>query len=74
MPADPGAVTSADIGPPLVDMRARFPDRRQLLRQIWDASVANPNTIMPPFGKNRILSAEEIDLIVDYLYTLGSRP
>jgi len=74
MPTDPGAITSADIGPPLVDLRARFPDRRQLQRQIWDASVANPDTIMPPFGKNRILSAEEIDLIVDYLYTLGSRP
>jgi len=70
MPTDPSAVTSANIGPPLVGVRARFPDRQQLRRQIWDASVANPDTVMPPFGKKRILTAEEIDLIVDYLYTL----
>ena len=70
MPTDPNAVTSANIGPPLVGMRARFPDRKQLQRQIWDARVANPETVMPPFGKNRILTSGEIDLIVDYLYTL----
>jgi mono/diheme cytochrome c family protein len=25
---------------------------------------------MPPFGKHRILSEEEIDLILDYVYSL----
>ena len=70
MPSDPKTITSANIGPPLVAIRARFPDREQLRRQIWDAGLINPDTVMPPFGKHRILTAEEIDLIVDYLYTL----
>ena len=70
MPGDASAVTSANIGPPLVAIRARFPDRERLRRQIWDAGLTNPDTVMPPFGKHQILTTEEIDLIVDYLYTL----
>jgi len=70
MPSDAKAVTSANIGPPLVAIRARFPDRDKLRRQIWDAGLTNPDTVMPPFGKHQILTDEEIDLIVDYLYTL----
>jgi sulfur-oxidizing protein SoxX len=63
-------VSPGDIGPPLVSMKARFPDRAKLRAQIWDAEVNNPGTRMPPFGKNKILSEKEIDAIVDYLYTL----
>ena len=70
MPSDANAVTSANIGPPLVAIRARFPDRERLRRQIWDAGLTNPDTVMPPFGKHHILTTEEIELIVDYLYTL----
>jgi sulfur-oxidizing protein SoxX len=70
MPSDAKAVTSANIGPPLVAIRARFPDREQLRRQVWDAGLTNPDTVMPPFGKHQILTTEEIDLIVDYLYSL----
>ncbi len=70
MPRDAGAVTSANIGPPLVAIRARFPEREPLRRQIWDAGLTNPDTVMPPFGKHQILTPEEIELIVDYLYTL----
>jgi sulfur-oxidizing protein SoxX len=70
MPSDAKAVTSANIGPPLIAIRARFADREQLRRQVWDAQLTNPDTVMPPFGKHQILTTEEIDLIVDYLYTL----
>lgn len=59
-----------DIGPPLVAMKARFPDRAKLRAQIWDATVANPESIMLPFGRHHILSEAEIDQVVDYLYTL----
>lgn len=59
-----------DIGPPLIAMQARFPDRAKLRAQIWDAEAANPLTRMPPFGKHQALSETEIDAIVDYLYTL----
>ena len=70
MPSDAKAVTSANIGPPLVAIQPRFPEREQLRRQVWDAGLTNPDTVMPPFGKHQILTTEEIDLIVDYLYTL----
>lgn len=69
-PRDPAAQTLANIAPPLIMMAERFPDREALRRQIWDAQQRNPNTVMPPFGRNRILSADEIELIIDYLYTL----
>ncbi len=59
-----------DIGPPLVAMKARFPDKKKLRAQIWDAEVANPDTRMPPFGKHKIISESDIDAIVEYLYTL----
>ena len=59
-----------NIGPPLIAMKARFPDKAKLRAQIWDATVANPNSIMIPFGRVKALSEEEIDMIVEYIYTL----
>jgi len=70
IPTDPEAITKANIAPPLIDIRQRFGDRNTLHSQIWDAGERNPNTIMPPFGKHMILSDEEIELIIDYLYSL----
>lgn len=59
-----------DIGPPLVAMKTRFPDKAKLREQIYDPMIANPGTRMPPFGKHKILSDGEIDAIVEYIYTL----
>lgn len=59
-----------NIAPPLVSMNLRYPDKAKLRAQIWDATVANPNTIMPPFGRHRIVTEEEVDQIVEYVYTL----
>lgn len=59
-----------DIGPPLIAMKARFPERDILRAQLWDPMVTNPGTRMPPFGKYQALSEKEIDAIVDSLYTL----
>lgn len=65
-----GGDLAGNIGPPLLAMQQRYPDRAQLRAQIWDSTVKNPQTLMPPFGRNRILSEDEIDRIVDFLYTL----
>jgi sulfur-oxidizing protein SoxX len=59
-----------NIGPALTAIPGRFKDKQQLREQIWDATRFNPETSMPPFGKNRILDAEEIDKVVDYLWSL----
>jgi sulfur-oxidizing protein SoxX len=69
-PKDTSAVTLANIAPPLIMMRERYPDRALLRDHIWDPTQRHPNTIMPPYGKHRILTEEEIDLVIDYLYTL----
>ena len=63
-----GGEQMGDIGPPLVNMRERFPDRARLYAQIWDASVFNIDTMMPPYGRQRILSSQEINAIIDFLY------
>lgn len=65
-----GANMPGNIGPPLVAMKARFPDKQKLYDQIWDATKANPNTMMPPFGKYEILSDKEIKAITEWVYTL----
>jgi sulfur-oxidizing protein SoxX len=66
----PGGNLSGNIAPPLIAMKARFPDKAKLRAQIWDATVANPNTIMPPFGKHQIVSEEQLDKMVDFIHTL----
>jgi L-cysteine S-thiosulfotransferase len=61
---------AGNIAPPLVAMKQRFPDKAKLRAHIWDATKINPNSSMPPFGKHKILSGDEIDNIVEFLYTL----
>ncbi len=63
-------VSPGDIGPQLMAMKARFPDRKKLFDQIYDATKRNPSTRMPPFGKHKILSNADIEAVIDYLYTL----
>ena len=65
-----GAHLPGNIGPPLVAMKARFPDKAKLRQQIADPTKSNPNSIMPPFGKHNILSDKEIDAITEWVYTL----
>ena len=63
--------TPGNIGPRLANISARFADKKQLRDFIWDATRFNPQTSMPPFGKNKILTEPEIDKIVDYLWSLS---
>lgn len=65
---DADATQAGNQGPPIVAMQQRFPDKRMLRAQIWDATVNNPLTIMPPLGKHWILSEQEIDAVVEYVY------
>lgn len=67
VPNDPAAKSPGNIAPPLVSMKSRYPDRAKLRAQIWDATAHNPDTSMPPYGKNKILTETEIDQVVDYV-------
>lgn len=57
-------------GPPLIAMKDRFPDKKVLRAKIWDATASNPGSYMPPMGKHKILSEQEIDKVVDFVYGL----
>ena len=65
-----GGELAGNYGPPLVLMKVRYPDREELRAQIWDASIRDQSTRMPPFGRHKILTEEEIDLVVDFVLTL----
>ena len=65
-----GGDLPGNIGPPLITMPARYPDKAKLRAQIWDSTVANPNSIMPPFGRHDMLSESEIDKVTDFIYSL----
>ncbi|HDZ38048.1 MAG TPA: sulfur oxidation c-type cytochrome SoxX [Marinobacter sp.] len=66
---DDGKLTGT-IGPELADMNTRYPDRGILFKRIWDETQFNPQTVMPPFGRHSILSKDQINRVIDYLYTL----
>ena len=65
-----GGELAGDIGPPLVGMQARFPDKTKLRAQVWDPTKINPNSMMPPFGRHKVLTEDEIDKVVEYIYSL----
>jgi sulfur-oxidizing protein SoxX len=58
------------IGPALKDIKSKYPDRNDLVAILFDETKRNPQTVMPPFGRNRILTDQEINAIVDFLQTL----
>ncbi|MFV2005027.1 MAG: sulfur oxidation c-type cytochrome SoxX [Gammaproteobacteria bacterium] len=65
-----GGSLAGNIGPPLIAMKARFPDYDKLRAQISDARINNPNTIMIPYGPHSVLSNKEIDLVTKFILTL----
>jgi sulfur-oxidizing protein SoxX len=64
-----GGDAPGNLGPALNDMKKRFPNRAELIAIISDETRRNPQTVMPPFKRNLILTDQEINAIVDFLYT-----
>jgi L-cysteine S-thiosulfotransferase len=65
-----GGDLAGTVGPPLKDLKTKYPDRNELIAIVTDEPKRNPQTAMPPFGRNHILTGQEIDAIVDFLQTL----
>ncbi|MES9870771.1 MAG: sulfur oxidation c-type cytochrome SoxX [Sedimenticola sp.] len=63
-------VSPGNIAPPLLAMKSRYPDKAKLRAQIWDPTAVNPDSSMPPFGKHKLLSATELDKVVEYVWSL----
>jgi L-cysteine S-thiosulfotransferase len=65
-----GGQYPGSLGPELVDIKSKYPNRDELVAILYDETKRNPLTVMPPFGRNRILTDNEISAIVDFLQTL----
>lgn len=65
-----GGSAHGNIAPPLIAMKARYPEKAKLAAQISDASKLNQETMMPLFGAHAILSEAEIDKIVEFVLSL----
>lgn len=65
-----GGTMPGTIGPPLVGMKDRYPNKKKLRAQIWDATARNPDSPMPPFGRHQIISEKELDKVVEFIYSL----
>lgn len=65
-----GGKLPGNIGPPLINMKQRYPTEAFLRAQIEDATENNPNSIMPPFIKHKILTEAELDKIIAFIYSL----
>ena len=65
-----GGEYPGSLGPELVDIKSKYPSRDELVAIVFDETKRNPLTVMPPFGRNRILTDKEINAVVDFLQTL----
>jgi sulfur-oxidizing protein SoxX len=65
-----GGDQAGNIAPPLIAMKARFPDKAVLRAQIEDPRTKNPDSVMPPFKPHGILTDKEIGLVTDFVYGL----
>lgn len=65
-----GGELPGNVGPALVAIKQRYPDKSKLRALVSDARINNPNTIMPPFGPNSLLADDEIDKVVEFVFTL----
>lgn len=70
VPEGAGPATRADLGPKLEGGRMRTLGRERIRALIEDPMRANPDTVMPPYGRHRILDRAEIDRLVEYLLAL----
>lgn len=65
-----GSDVPSNVGPELSGIRKLYPDRKDLYALLFDEESRNPQTVMPAFGKNLILTPKEINQVIDFLYTL----
>ncbi len=70
VPPGAGPATRADLGPALDGKRMRALGRERLRALLVDPMANNPDTLMPPYGRHRILAPDEIDRVVEYLDAL----
>ncbi len=62
---DPSIPQTGNVGPKLANLNTYPKD--YLFNKIWDPNKTNPNTLMPPMGRNHKLTKQQIDAVIVYL-------
>jgi len=70
VPEGSGPAVRADVGPRLDAARLKGWDSARLRELLEDPMRANPDTVMPPYGRHRLLEAGEIERVIDFLHAL----
>jgi sulfur oxidation c-type cytochrome SoxX len=66
----PGDAQPGVGGPPLLSFKTRGYTDAHVYRQIYDARVANPQTLMPPYGTFGTLSDQDIRDLTAFLQSI----
>jgi sulfur-oxidizing protein SoxA len=74
VPPGTGPQVRSDLGPRLEGGRMRALGKPGIRDAIVDPTRANPDTVMPPFGRHRVLEPAEIERLVEYLHALPASP
>ncbi len=64
-----GASEAGNIGPALHHVKSMMPNRKVFYAIIYNEEARNPQTVMPAFGKNHILTPQQINDVIDFMYT-----
>jgi sulfur-oxidizing protein SoxX len=70
LPAGVAPASRADVGPALDGTRMRALGVARLREVLADPTRANPDTVMPPYGRHRILEPDELARLVEFLHAL----
>lgn len=70
LPEGAGPASRATLGPALTGARMRELGREGIRKAIEDPMRANPDSVMPPYGRHRILEPGEIAQLVEFLHAL----
>ncbi len=70
LPEGMSPASRATLGPALSGVRMRELGRARVRALIVDPMAANPGTLMPPYGRHRILEPREIEQLVEFLNAL----
>ena len=69
-PCDVTSVPGCGLQQSLDAARLKGWDRARLRELLEDPMRANPDTVMPPYGRHRLLEASEIERVIDFLHAL----